>query len=321
MKSNKYFLLTIFYMIFFPTNIFASERYLSCNNDDLLLNYETFTGVSRGASITITSFTINNKDIVEYFKSNLPDLFISSSINMNPFYKENNIIQFSSEGMTINHYFKNKSEYSTSSFIQYFGQKNSGKSYVFLSSRHSKGVKFEIYENIYPLSNKPILNWYFQDCKRLNSSYSSFDPLEFWNVTNERLNTGDSFNRAANGYKKRKFIASDEVWNKHIDSWGKKDVKTILLDYTPDAQVIVNGKVFKGKNEIGKLFEKLFTIFGAADEHIINPPVILDQLVYITWHAKINGINHAVGSDSFFIQNGKIKYQTIVSDDIIFKDL
>ena len=42
-------------------------------------------------------------------------------------------------------------ETSSNSYIVYLDQEETEKSFILLSSRYNKGIKIEIYENLYPL--------------------------------------------------------------------------------------------------------------------------------------------------------------------------
>lgn len=311
----------IFSMLGIQTNVHGLDNYVKCNNNDLVLYSETNTGLARGESTKITYFKISNKEVVNHFKSIVPNLKIHSSNSQQNIYSSDGLMSFVTDGTTYNKYYKNKKETSSNSYIVYLDQEETEKSFILLSSRYNKGIKIEIYENLYPLPQIPVANWYFQDCNRVNTWSSSFDPLDFWSITNNSTSNNTLTMNSQGPTFKKKLLSTQNIWEKHINSWKNQDIKAIMADYASDAQVIVNGKVFKGKENISNLFTKLFNIFGRAEEHIIKPVVISEQVAYIIWSAKINGLNHPLGTDTFIISNSKIKYQTITSDEFIFKDL
>lgn len=43
-------------------------------------------------------------------------------------------------------------------------------------------------------------------------------------------------------------------------------------------------------------------------------PTIIGQLCYLTWRMSYGGHENLLGTDTFCIQNGKIKFQTATSD-------
>lgn len=132
------------------------------------------------------------------------------------------------------------------------------------------------------------------------------------------ITTSNTFTYAA---QQTDSLSTEKIWQHHIEAWAKKDVNDIISDYSPHSKVLVNGKIYEGKEKISSLFYQLFDLFERAEEHIINPVVISDKIAYITWHTKIDGINHPTGTDTFVINEGKIEYQTITSDDFLFKNI
>ena len=115
-------------------------------------------------------------------------------------------------------------------------------------------------------------------------------------------------------------LSTEEVWEKHIKAWNSRDVEQILEDYSPTSSIIVNNKIYRGAVEIGGLFEQLFSIFDQAKEHVIDTPTISDEVVYITWSARINTHAYPLGTDTFVIRSGKIQYQTIATNANLLKE-
>jgi len=115
-----------------------------------------------------------------------------------------------------------------------------------------------------------------------------------------------------------KAAETSEVWQHHIDTWNARDVEGIVADYTEESVVIMVNKVYRGKKEIRELFVRLFDTFDGAEDHEIDPAFIIGKVVYITWRAKIEGIAIPLGTDTFVIEDGKILYQTITSNPILF---
>ena len=104
-----------------------------------------------------------------------------------------------------------------------------------------------------------------------------------------------------------------EIWEHHIEAWGTQDLDTILEDYTDTSLLVINGQEFLGKNEIRIVFARLFEIFDGG-ENTISPVLIRDSLVYITWmYQPLNSERPFFGTDTFLIEEGKIRIQTIGS--------
>jgi ketosteroid isomerase-like protein len=112
---------------------------------------------------------------------------------------------------------------------------------------------------------------------------------------------------------------TEKVWNHHFTAWGKKDLDNVILDYTEDSVVVVTGKAYRGTKDIRALFQHLFDVFDVATEAHFSPAFIDGKLIYITWDATLYGKSYPVGTDTFFIENGKILYQTVTNAPAFFE--
>jgi len=111
---------------------------------------------------------------------------------------------------------------------------------------------------------------------------------------------------------------TQDAWQRHIDAWTQRDVPAILADYSNDALILVNGRRFEGKEAIGRLFRNFFAVFDRAQRHVIDPATVEEGMIYISWNALIEGKEHPFGTDTFVVEDGKIRYQTVTSDAEIF---
>jgi ketosteroid isomerase-like protein len=103
----------------------------------------------------------------------------------------------------------------------------------------------------------------------------------------------------------------DAVFKHHIQSWNDRNLDAIVEDYADDAVVIVQGKVHRSKAAVAPLFRWLFQVFEGTTL-VFDPTVIEGNIVYITWRATKAGVEHS-GTDTFVIENGRIRYQTVAA--------
>lgn len=106
--------------------------------------------------------------------------------------------------------------------------------------------------------------------------------------------------------------STEAVWNHHIAAWETHNLEAIVSDYGDDSILILNGTVFRGQNAIKSAFAQLFQIFDAGQNRI-DAPLLLDRLVYITWHFTPTKDVEFYGTDTFVIEDGVIAIQTIAS--------
>lgn len=103
-----------------------------------------------------------------------------------------------------------------------------------------------------------------------------------------------------------------KVWERHIEAWDARDLDGIMADYREDSILIRNNRVFKGIAEIRGVFDGLFGLFDNG-KNIIDPAALEEEVIYITWHFTPDNDREYYGTDSFVVEKGVIKYQTIAS--------
>ena len=101
------------------------------------------------------------------------------------------------------------------------------------------------------------------------------------------------------------------VVNHHLERFAALDLQGVLADYAPDAVMIVPTGVLRGVQEIAPLFQTLLAEFaqpGATFD--LQQQVIEGDVAYIWWVAETPDNTYELGTDTFFVQHGKIAVQT-----------
>ncbi|MCL2915488.1 nuclear transport factor 2 family protein [Shewanella corallii] len=106
--------------------------------------------------------------------------------------------------------------------------------------------------------------------------------------------------------------SNERIIRQHLEKLQQGDLYGVMADFDDDAILVMATGVIKGKAAI----EEVFAGFLAG----IIPPEkttwTVDQLLvegdvgYLVWSAKSNSHEISFASDSFFLQEGKIKAQT-----------
>jgi hypothetical protein len=106
---------------------------------------------------------------------------------------------------------------------------------------------------------------------------------------------------------------TEQVWQEHIQAWVDRDLDAISVHYDKDSLMIVNNIMFKGPKEIREVFAYLFHRFDNGS-NVIDPAIVDDRTIYITWNFTPSEQKEAIyGTDTFFVEDGIIKVQTIAS--------
>jgi ketosteroid isomerase-like protein len=104
---------------------------------------------------------------------------------------------------------------------------------------------------------------------------------------------------------------TEEILNHHLDCFGKGDLEGLLSDYTEDSILEVPQTQLRGLEKLRKAFTGMFEEFGKGQMTFdMQRTSINGDHAYIFWNAQTEDNDYHIGTDTFFIQNDKILYQT-----------
>jgi ketosteroid isomerase-like protein len=107
--------------------------------------------------------------------------------------------------------------------------------------------------------------------------------------------------------------STEEILNHHLQSFAAGNLNGILEDFT-DTSVIITptGAVLRGPQQMKPFFEALFNEFAkpGASFNLIQR-VVDAEVAYISWSAETADNVYELGTDTFFVRNGKIIAQTL----------
>src|SRR2546422_8791886 len=104
---------------------------------------------------------------------------------------------------------------------------------------------------------------------------------------------------------------TQEVLTHHLDTFGKGDLAGVMADYSPDSRLFTPNGMLKGPEAIRQLFTSQFKEFAkpAASFQMLRQGVDEDT-AYILWKGQTADNRHWVGTESFWVKEGKIATHT-----------
>lgn len=112
-------------------------------------------------------------------------------------------------------------------------------------------------------------------------------------------------------------MSTKEVFEHHTEAFGDLDMEEIMADYDEDSIVVTNFGTYKGLNEIQSMFEDFFEEYDSPDvDFAVHDQVIEGDIAFFTWEADTLKHTYKFGTDTFIIQDGIIRYQTVAVDAI-----
>src|SRR5262245_38210481 len=103
-----------------------------------------------------------------------------------------------------------------------------------------------------------------------------------------------------------------QVFEHHLAAFGAGDLDGILSDYADDSVLIGPDGPLKGRQAIRGFFEDvLASLFEPGTyEFTMDTMHVVDDVVYIVWHANCASADIVFAADTFLIRDGKIAVQT-----------
>jgi ketosteroid isomerase-like protein len=102
----------------------------------------------------------------------------------------------------------------------------------------------------------------------------------------------------------------EEVCAHHGQSLGAEDLEEIIADYADDAILVVQRKVYRGKDGAREVFTQLLSDVPQAEWELDQ--TFADDVLYLEWKATGGGRKVDNGIDTFIFKDGMIRVQTVV---------
>ncbi|WP_122090104.1 nuclear transport factor 2 family protein [Halalkalicoccus subterraneus] len=104
---------------------------------------------------------------------------------------------------------------------------------------------------------------------------------------------------------------TESVFEHHWEAFIEQDVAGIMEDYTDGSVVVTNMGTVRGLEEIEGLFEDLFAEFSDPEATITMDEQLTEgEFGYIIWHAETPENVYEFATDTFYIPDGTIEFQT-----------
>ena len=102
-----------------------------------------------------------------------------------------------------------------------------------------------------------------------------------------------------------------EIVQHHLQSFGAGDLDGILSDYAPDAVLFTPDGPLKGRAEIRALFTAMLEEFGKPGATFsLQQQHVEGDHAFILWSAQTADNVYELGTDTFYVQDGKIAVQS-----------
>jgi len=100
----------------------------------------------------------------------------------------------------------------------------------------------------------------------------------------------------------------------HLTAFGENNLEALMEDYTDESVVIAPDSMYVGLEQIKFLFTTMLPAFPTEGTTFsLDKMYVKNELAYILWHAQTPAVEVPLGSDTFIVEDGKIKCQTFAA--------
>jgi len=104
---------------------------------------------------------------------------------------------------------------------------------------------------------------------------------------------------------------TDAVLDHHLEAFAEQDLDETMTDYVEESVVVTNMGVFRGLEEIEGLFAGLFEEFSQEGTTLeVDDTIVEGDFAYLLWHAETPDSVYEFCTDTFYIPDGTIDFQT-----------
>lgn len=104
---------------------------------------------------------------------------------------------------------------------------------------------------------------------------------------------------------------TEVILNHHFEAFDRQDLADLLSDYSEQSTLLYHQQRFQGLAEIGTFFDDFMHHQLPAESNFeLQTLQIAGNVGYIVWRAETPSQIFEWATDTFVIENGKIKQQT-----------
>ena len=107
--------------------------------------------------------------------------------------------------------------------------------------------------------------------------------------------------------------ATSNILTHHLAAFGDNNLDDIMLDYTEQSTVLTDKGAINGLDEIRQFFKMMFALIPTGSHFEIKPLTVSDKAAQIIWSSKSTTADILFGTDTFLIENDKIRVHTVAA--------
>lgn len=106
---------------------------------------------------------------------------------------------------------------------------------------------------------------------------------------------------------------TNEILIHHLTAFGNNDLDEIMNDYTEDSELLTAEGPLRGLSMIRQFFVDYFVTIPSGSMFEMKELTVTGNVAFIVWASDSDVANIPLGTDTFFIEAGKIKLHTVAA--------
>ncbi|RPD51156.1 nuclear transport factor 2 family protein [Paracnuella aquatica] len=107
-----------------------------------------------------------------------------------------------------------------------------------------------------------------------------------------------------------------DVLTHHLTAFGNNDLNEILKDYTEESEVLTPDGPIRGLVAIRQFFADYFVTIPTGSDFNMRRLTVTGNAAYIVWSSDSTVASIPLGTDTFFLEEGKIRLHTVAANII-----
>lgn len=97
----------------------------------------------------------------------------------------------------------------------------------------------------------------------------------------------------------------------HLTAFGNNDLEEIMKDYTEELLLFTPTGILQGIAAIQQFFADYFIAIPTGSSFKMGQLQVKNNIAYIAWSSNSAIAEIPIGTDTFFLEDNKIKYHTV----------
>lgn len=104
---------------------------------------------------------------------------------------------------------------------------------------------------------------------------------------------------------------TNDVLMHHLTAFGNNDLDETMKDYTEESEVLTPEGLLQGMDAIQKFFSDYFIIIPTGSAFEMKQLTVTHNVAYVAWSSESAKAKIPIGTDTFVLENGKIRFHTV----------